>query len=179
MPSLGLGFSGRSSNATMSFWEAAIASNRLAAPEMGFWFARIPATPGYDGPVYDEPGGAFTFGGVDTSYYSGDIEFLPVASNTSTYWTLNISGEIIAAVLVSEGPTDNVAVEITVDGSPIVLPGSTRMIALDTGVPLFAGPPADVAAIYAAIPGASIYDNSGLYQFRARLPAMVHRSSIF
>ncbi|KAK7013307.1 aspartic peptidase domain-containing protein, partial [Favolaschia claudopus] len=96
-----------------------------------------------------EPGGVFTFGGTNTSLYTGDIEFMPVTSN-NTYWSLNLS-------------------TITVQGHSLSVTTSTNQAAIITGVDdafWISGPPADVKAIWALVPNSSeIFGSSGEFQF--------------
>lgn len=67
----------------MPFWEAIINSGQASAPEMGLWLSRKTG---------DNLGGALTFGGAHSSYYSGDIEYLDLAGKESTFWALDVSG---------------------------------------------------------------------------------------
>jgi cathepsin D len=57
---------------------------------------------------------------------------------------------------------------ITVQGKVISVTSSTKQAVLDTGTTAIAGPPADVQAIWAAVPGSSPVTNpNGFYQFRS------------
>ncbi|KAJ7853603.1 aspartyl protease [Mycena leptocephala] len=140
---IGLAFGGLATAGT-PFWQAIIASDQAASPEMGFWLSRVRGT---SNPTRDEPGGVFTFGGVNASLYSGNIEFLNVTGTASTIWSLDVSA-------------------ITVQGKVISVTSSTKQAVLDTGTTAIAGPPADVQAIWAAVPGSSPVTNpNGFYQF--------------
>ncbi|KAJ7847653.1 aspartic peptidase domain-containing protein [Mycena leptocephala] len=121
---------------TTAIWQSAIANG---APEFSFWLARSNQSGVH--------GGAFTFGGTNTSLYTGDIEYLDVRLTSFTYWALNIS-------------------EITVQGSPIIITGNSRLAAFEIGSTYIAGPSADVAAIWSQVPGSSVInDSSGFYQY--------------
>jgi cathepsin D len=87
---IGLAFGGLATAGT-PFWQAIIASDQAASPEMGFWLSRVRGT---SNPTRDEPGGVFTFGGVNASLYSGNIEFLNVTGMASTIWSLDVSGAL-------------------------------------------------------------------------------------
>jgi cathepsin D len=85
---IGLAFAGLSQTGT-PFWQAIIGGNQASAPEMGFWLSRFRGT---SNPTNEEPGGAFTFGGVNASLYTGDIEFLALTGTASAFWSLDLSG---------------------------------------------------------------------------------------
>ncbi|KAJ6545880.1 aspartyl protease [Mycena vulgaris] len=132
---LGLGLTPPVATIT-AVWQSAIVNGD---PEFSFWLTRSNQS--------GVPGGAFTFGGTNTSLYTGDIEYLDVQLTSFTYWGLNIS-------------------EITVQGSPIIVTGNTRLAAFEIGVSYITGPSADVAAIWSQVPGSSaINDSSGFYQY--------------
>ncbi|KAJ7133757.1 aspartyl protease [Mycena crocata] len=143
---MGLGFGGLASTpiASVTFWQSIFASDPSATAEMGFWLSRVRGT---SNPAKEEPGGAFTFGGVNAPMYSGDIEYLPVAGDASKFWSLNVTA-------------------MTVQGNAISVTGSTNLAAFDVGTTHIGGPAADVQAIWAAVPGSSKLDNTnGYYQF--------------
>ncbi|KAJ6588478.1 aspartic peptidase domain-containing protein [Mycena capillaripes] len=136
---LGLAFAGAAEATTVPFWQAIINNNEAVSPEMGFWLARQSA--GSAG------GGGFTFGGVNQLYYSGDIEFLSLTGPAASFWTLNVSA-------------------VTVYGTSVGVNSGTALSAFDTATTVIAGPAADVQAIWAAVPGASVNPNqAGTYQF--------------
>lgn len=140
---LGLGFSTISSTRSIPFWQALASNNQLDQPEMGFWIARSNASPSLD-----VPGGVFTLGGTNSSLYTGEIEFLNLAVSTPTYWLLSLQ-------------------TVTVQGQNVRIgSGSLSLSAIDTGTTLIGGPSADVAAIYAAIPGSqTVPGQGGFYAF--------------
>ncbi|KAK6996857.1 acid protease [Favolaschia claudopus] len=126
---LGLAFPGLSDFGNVTpFWQAILSTNATATPEMGFWLSRSTGT---DNMKTEEPGGVFTFGGVNTSLYSGEIEFLDLTGPSSSFWSLEVSGQ---------------AINIT---------SSTKLAAFDVGAMSIGGPPDDVRAIWAAVPGSS------------------------
>ncbi|KAF7358221.1 Acid protease [Mycena venus] len=140
---IGFAFSGLAKAGT-PFWQAVTASGQAAAPEMGFWLSRVLGT---SNPKSEEPGGVFTFGGVNASLYSGDIDFRDLTGTTSTFWTLDLSA-------------------ITVQGKAIAVTSSTKLAVFDTATTVIAGPPDDVKAIWAAVPGSSPSTvQNGFYQF--------------
>lgn len=65
---------------------------------------------------------------------------------------------------------------VTVNGKSIqITPGDSAISAIDTGTTLIGGPSADVAAIWAAVPGSApaTGENVGSYTFRACFPSLV------
>jgi hypothetical protein len=66
-----------------AFWQTLLALDDFDAPEFSFWLSR--AEPGTQGTT---PGGAFVFGGVNSSLYSGNIEFI----DASDFWLVQLSG---------------------------------------------------------------------------------------
>ncbi|KAJ7658532.1 aspartic peptidase domain-containing protein [Mycena rosella] len=140
---LGLSFAGRAETTATPFWQRIIASGEAAVPQMGFWLSRSTSTTGTA-----EPGGAFTFGGVNASLYSGDIEFLDLAPSQNgeyLFWALNVSA-------------------VAVQGTSINITPGTSLAGFDTANAFIAGPSADVKAIWAAAPGSNTA-SGGLYQF--------------
>ncbi|KAJ6594472.1 aspartic peptidase domain-containing protein [Mycena capillaripes] len=124
---LGLAFAGTVETTAQPFWKALIANGGASTPQMGFWLSRT-----------DETAGAFTFGGVNNSLFSGDIEFLGVAAGSTGlgFWMLDVS-------------------VITVGGKSINITPNATTTMFDTTSNQIIGPEADVRAIYAAIPGSS------------------------
>ncbi|KAH0621084.1 hypothetical protein JD844_022108 [Phrynosoma platyrhinos] len=74
----------------------------------------------------DEQGGSFVmFGGIDSSYYSGNLNWVPLSSET--YWQITVDS-------------------ITMNGQSIACNGGCQAI-VDTGTSLLAGPPNGIANI--------------------------------
>ncbi|KAF8128311.1 aspartic peptidase domain-containing protein [Mycena galopus ATCC 62051] len=144
---MGLAFGAISSTGAIPFWNALITDNQLAAPEMAFWLTRFRGTNFKD----EEPGGSFTLGGTNASLFQGDIEFLPMAGPSQpSFWLLGVS-------------------EINVQGQSLKLAatGNNALAAIDTGTTLIGGPSADVANLWAQIPGSALVGPSmpGFYEF--------------
>jgi len=155
---LGLGFRAISSTQSTPWWMNLLDSGQLEAPEFSFWMARSQSTQATEDRL--EPGGVFTLGGTNSTLFSGELEFLNVAGgSTPTYWLLPLQS------LVIQGQE----VDITT--------GSRALSAIDTGTTLIGGPSADVARIWAAVPGASRAPTSqGLYTFPCRTQINVSMS---
>ncbi|KAJ7894268.1 aspartic peptidase domain-containing protein, partial [Mycena olivaceomarginata] len=132
---LGLAFGATREATAAPLWKTLIAANGAAAPEMGFWLSRDLAA---DNGSEQESVGEFTFGGVNSSLYSGDIEFLSLAAGSAALgsWTLEISAITVGTKAVSITPNATLAM-------------------FDSTFDSISGPDADVRAIYAAIPGST------------------------
>ncbi|KAF7335153.1 Lysosomal aspartic protease [Mycena sanguinolenta] len=139
---LGLGFDSLGQAPIVPFWHTLMNSGAVAA-EMGFWISRVLGT---NDPAPEEPGGVFTLGGVNPSFFSGDVEFLDLVPNNMTSWALTLSGFTV----------QNISVPVT---------HSSSLATFDTTTPAIFGPSQDVEAIYATIPGSSFVNSSGSYQF--------------
>ncbi|KAJ7494978.1 aspartic peptidase domain-containing protein [Mycena latifolia] len=125
-----------------AFWQMLRALDDFDAPEFSFWLSR--AEPGTQGAT---PGGAFVFGGVNSSLYSGDIEFI----DASDFWLVQLS-----------------AANIQLDGkaSSITFFNETTVM-FDVGFPFVGGPADGVAALWAEVPGAkAVSSPAGFYTFR-------------
>ncbi|KAJ7051776.1 aspartic peptidase domain-containing protein [Mycena amicta] len=107
----------------------------LDSAQFAFWLSR-PSSSVPSNKV--EPGGILTFGGANTSLYSGDIEFLDCQWIDQGSWALN--------------------------GSPISINSSTNRGIFMTGWGVINGPLVEVAEIWERVPGSSEYKN-GFYQF--------------
>ncbi|KAJ7823470.1 hypothetical protein B0H14DRAFT_2597834 [Mycena olivaceomarginata] len=83
-----------------------LASGQVAAPEIGLWLS----SSGSENPG---SGGSLTFGGVNPSLYSGDIDFLPLTGAEGTdAWTLKVSGVQLLHMYSTASP------DTSIPGSP-------------------------------------------------------------
>lgn len=109
-------------------------------------------------------------GTLDSTLYTGDIEFIDIPSGQETYWVQTIS--CTCPILLHDVHLD-LAVAITVGGQSIDIgSGSDVLAAIDTGTTLIGGPSASIAAIYAQVPGAQQGSGNfeGYYTFRECSP---------
>jgi len=145
---MGLGFQSLAETMAVPFWQALAASNQFTAPEFGIWLNRFindsSATP------EEQNGGALTFGGTNSSLFTGDIEFLNMPSGTTpSFWLLSVSS-------------------INVVGNSVQLgTGDAAIAAIDTGTTLIGGPSNDVRNFWAAVPGSEALtgENEGYYAY--------------
>lgn len=47
-----------------------------------------------------EPGGSFTIGAVDSSLFTGDIEYVSIPNGLSTWWLVPMTGKLISSSIV-------------------------------------------------------------------------------
>ncbi|KAF9943209.1 hypothetical protein BGZ67_004988 [Mortierella alpina] len=108
-------------------------STLLAQPQVGIWLQSSP-----DPKAKTAPGGEITFGGVDTTRFTGDLTYVNCVSNRP--WTIPIGG-------------------MTVNGRNINVANALGTI--DTGTTAMLMPQAVADAINSAIPGSVKSSNQG------------------
>lgn len=131
---LGLAFESISSSGATPLWETLVQSGAWDSPVMSFQLTRY-----IDDANADtlEPGGTFTMGFVNSSLYTGDIDYNDVPDGKTTYWLQSISS-------------------LTVQGTAVTVnSGTDSYAAIDTGTTLIGGPSSYIAEIYAQIPGSA------------------------
>ncbi|KAG7093524.1 hypothetical protein E1B28_007198 [Marasmius oreades] len=143
---LGLAFQTIAASEATPFWEALVKDGTWDSPLMAFQLTRYAnMTRGKS----LEPGGSFTMGFVNSSLYTGDIDYNNIPSGQGTYWVQEMTS-------------------LTVQGNSISLPsGSQSYAAIDTGTTLIGGPPSAIASIYAQIEGSRVGtgDYEGYYLY--------------
>ena len=168
---IGLAFTAISSSGATPFWETLISNNQLSSPEMSFWLSRST-----DATQTEVAGGEFTLGGTNSSLFTGDIDFLDMPVSTPSFWLLSLSGmsEFALFLLMVTILTTfrYLPSAVSVGGTSVAITtGTTALAAIDTGTTLIGGPTADVAAIWAAVPGSQAsQDQQGFFEFRTSLP---------
>jgi cathepsin D len=86
---MGLAFTAIASTGATPFWESLLNNNQLQSPEMSFFLTRFGDQTTAQA---DEPGSVFTLGGTNSTYFSGNIEFINMPSNIQTsFWLLQLS----------------------------------------------------------------------------------------
>ncbi|KAL6299535.1 aspartic peptidase domain-containing protein [Sparassis latifolia] len=135
---MGLAWQQIASSGATPFWEALQqTSGALSEPLMAFQLTRFDNNTRVVPQSGLEPGGTFTLGGVDSSLYTGDIDYQDIPSGETGYWMQQLTG-------------------LTSQGKNVTLPsGSSSFAAIDTGTTLVGGPASVIAAIYAEIPGSA------------------------
>ncbi|THH11877.1 hypothetical protein EW146_g7899 [Bondarzewia mesenterica] len=148
---LGLAWQAISSSGATPFWQNLYEKNAWDQPVMAFQLTRFQNLTNV---AALEPGGTFTMGNVNTSLYTGNIDYQNIPISTPTYWTLPLTN-------------------ITVGSSSVTLPsGSSSYAAIDTGTTLVGGPAAQIAALFNLIPNsvAGTGNYEGYYIYRAWFP---------
>ncbi|KAH7926412.1 acid protease [Leucogyrophana mollusca] len=126
---LGLAWQAIASSGKTPFWQTLASSNAWDSPLMSIQLRRY----GNDTSAQtEEPGGTLMMGYVNSSLYTGDIDYQDIPG-TPGFWSLTLSS-------------------ITAQGTSVSL-GDTTLAAIDTGTTNIAGPTSSIEAIYATIPG--------------------------
>ena len=88
---MGLGFQTISSLKAPPFWQALWNANMLAEPLFGFYLQRWITYPSV---LNTAPGGTLTLGGTNSSFYTGEIEYINMPSGfTPSYWLQQITSK--------------------------------------------------------------------------------------
>ncbi|KAF8893597.1 aspartic peptidase domain-containing protein [Infundibulicybe gibba] len=145
---MGLAFDKISRTDAMPFWRALALDGQLAAPEMGFWLTRLVDDRQASN---NEPGGAFTLGGTNSSLFQGDIDFVDIVTSprrSNNFWLLRMS-------------------LVTVQKKSIpITSGRSALSIIDTGTSFIGGPTKDVRAIWDAVPGSQpVANKPGFWEF--------------
>jgi len=132
---MGLAWNTIASSGATPFWQTLASSGAWDSPLMAFQLTRF---------VDDanaetlEAGGAFNMGFVNTSLYTGDIDYQDIPGGQGTYWILPLTG-------------------MTVQGAAVTIPtGTDSYSAIDTGTTLVGGPSSAIASMFAQIPGSAV-----------------------
>ncbi|KAG2040135.1 aspartic peptidase domain-containing protein [Suillus americanus] len=128
---LGLAWQSIATSKAVPFWQTLASSGAWTDPVMAFQLTRFVN----GSSVNDaEPGGSFTMGFVNSSLYTGSIDYQSIPT-TPSYWILPMTS-------------------LTVQGSSVTIPsGSSSYSAIDTGTTLVGGPSSAIQNIFAQIPG--------------------------
>lgn len=88
---MGLAFSAIASTKATPWWQSLANNNQFTTPEISFWLTRFLDQKNVQ---EEEPGGALTLGGTNSTLFTGDIEFLDLktSAGTQTFWLLDMSG---------------------------------------------------------------------------------------
>ncbi|EIN11518.1 acid protease [Punctularia strigosozonata HHB-11173 SS5] len=142
---MGLAFQSIAATKATPFWQTLVSNNQLDQPMMSFWLQRASGSSSND-----QPGGVLTFGGVNTTLFSGDIEYNNQPSDeTASFWLLDLQ-------------------KVTVTGKEVQLSGGNNALsAIDTGTTLIGGPSTDVANFWATVPGSEALtgSNQGFWSY--------------
>jgi cathepsin D len=90
---MGLAFQGAASTGALPFWQALVNDGQLTSPEFSFYITRFVNDTSASG--QEEPGGVFTLGGTNSTFFEGDPDFQPFPSAVTggTAWFQTVSSE--------------------------------------------------------------------------------------
>nr|KIR86303.1 endopeptidase [Cryptococcus tetragattii IND107] len=151
---LGLAWDSIASTYSVPFWQSLASSGTWDSPEMGVYLARFKGNSSARKIEFD--GGHFIFGGVDSTKFEGDLNYIPIGQGDRNFWKLPLEGMTIGGK--------------PVDVSKGLLTSNIPSCAIDTGTTLIGVPTDMAAAIYAQIPGSSkvptlVMGQEGYYQY--------------
>ncbi|KAI9067956.1 acid protease [Trametes sanguinea] len=144
---MGLGFQTIAASGATPFWQALVENgNTLDSPLMAFQLTRFNDV---NNAQALEPGGTFNLGAVNSSLFTGDIDYQNIPDGQEGYWIQQLAG-------------------LTVNGNSVdVGSGSAAYAAIDTGTTLVGGPQDVISALYDAIPGSQALtgQNAGYWTY--------------
>lgn len=143
---MGMAFPSLASSGATPWWAALASGGGWGNDAMfGVYLARFRNDP--SATASEAQGGSLMLGGADSSLYTGSINYVSVTGSPQ-YWNVPIAA-------------------LSVQGTSISIGSGSNAAAIDTGTTLIGGPAAQVAAIYAAIPGAQAMTGSyaGYYEY--------------
>lgn len=145
---MGMAFPALASSGATPWWAALASGGGWGSqPMFGVYLARFRDDP--TATASEAQGGSLMLGGADASLYTGAISYVSVTGSPALqYWNVPIAA-------------------LSVQGTSITVGSGANAAAIDTGTTLIGGPAAQVAAIYAAIPGARAMTGSyaGYYEY--------------
>ncbi|KZO92844.1 acid protease [Calocera viscosa TUFC12733] len=144
---MGLGFQQLSASGATPLWENLVQAGLWSAPLMTFFLTRFLNSSALG---TQQPGGSFTMGYVDTSLYTGTIDYAPIPAGRAGYWLLELS-----------------SVAVRSSSIPLSASSSQNAAVIDTGTTLLLAPSSAIQAIFSLIPGSqpATGDYAGYYQY--------------
>lgn len=143
---MGLAFKTIANSGAMPWWQT-LASNVWKDPQFGVYMAR------FRGQRYasdfEQNGGEIMFGGVNTSMFTGELNYIDIPSTDEDYWRIPIEA-------------------IAINGEQVPYKSPSANAAIDTGTTLIGAPTSVVRDIYAAIPNSQSLSSQGMqgyYQY--------------
>ncbi|KAG9223824.1 hypothetical protein CCMSSC00406_0007686 [Pleurotus cornucopiae] len=131
---LGLGWESIASSKAKPFWQTLVSNGAWDQPVMAFQLTRFINDTSAD---VLAPGGTFTMGAVNSSLYTGEIDYVNIPSGKESYWLIPVE-------------------TLTVQGNTVSIPtGDSSYAAIDTGTTLVGGTSEAIANIFAQIPDSS------------------------
>ncbi|BGP22010.1 aspartic-type endopeptidase [Rhodotorula toruloides] len=150
---MGLGWQPLAASGVTPFWQNLYQAPALPFPGFGVSLTRFVNVTNASS---IEPGGSLTFGYLNASLYSSEINYIPIPSGMESFWVVRL---------------DQVAVNGTnVTSWELQEQSQGQNVAIDTGTTLIGGPKDVVQAIYGQVPGAKAATGaySGYYSYPCR-----------
>lgn len=83
---MGLAYETIAESRSTPFWQSLAQGSSLSTAEFSFWLTRFQDD---ENASANEPGGAFTLGGTNSSLFTGDVDFVNIPSDvTPSFWLL-------------------------------------------------------------------------------------------
>ncbi|GAA5823701.1 hypothetical protein JCM3770_006683 [Rhodotorula araucariae] len=144
---MGLGWQPLAASSVTPFWQNLYQASALPFPGFGVSLSRFIDVANASA---IEPGGSITFGYLNASLYSSEINYLAIPTGMESYWVVRMD-----AVAVNGTNTTRWG------------PGQGEMVAIDTGTTLIGGPRDVVASVYSQVEGARAATGSysGYYSY--------------
>ncbi|GAA5984801.1 hypothetical protein JCM11641_002744 [Rhodosporidiobolus odoratus] len=149
---MGLGWQPLAASHVTPFWQNLYSASALPFPGFAVSLTRFINVPNA---ASIEPGGSITFGYLNASLYSSEINYVPIPSGAESYWVVKMDGVRVNGTNVTSWG-DNARGE-----------RGGQMVAIDTGTTLIGGPSETVKSVYAEVEGAraATGDYSGYYSY--------------
>ncbi|GAA5909463.1 hypothetical protein JCM6882_002650 [Rhodosporidiobolus microsporus] len=136
---MGLGWHPLAASRVTPFWQNLFAASALPFPGFGVSLTRFIDVANASA---IEPGGSITFGYLNASLYSSEINYVDIPAGAESYWVVEMEQLAVNGTNV----TDWTARSAGGDGG--------QYVAIDTGTTLIGGPRDVVQAVYAQVEGA-------------------------
>jgi hypothetical protein len=95
----GLAFQSIAQTEAPPLWEAVMKSGQVTEQTMGFFLQRYRGDPSAQS--VESQGGEFTLGSLDTSKYTGDINYVSISSSDADYWRIPTQAIAVQGATVS------------------------------------------------------------------------------
>ncbi len=155
---MGLAFESLAASGAMPFWEELASTNQLPQPLMAFYLKRY--RDDYSASAIEYNGGEMSLGYTNSSLYTGNINYISIATADQDYWRIPVSGlniesnsiTIVSPEQMYEPP--HISCSSSVSYPPQTsTSGVSPQAAIDTGTTLIGVPSSTASAIYAQISG--------------------------
>ncbi|GAA5911947.1 hypothetical protein JCM5296_000355 [Sporobolomyces johnsonii] len=166
---MGLGWQPLAASGVTPFWQNLYQASVLPFPGFAVTLTRFNDVANASAV---EPGGSVTFGYLNASLYSSEVNYVAMPAGMESYWVVPMEGVAVNGTNVTSWakPTGDGS-----DAGGTTTSGSSQLVAIDTGTTLIGGPKAVVSAVYAQVEGAKAATGqySGYYSYPCDLNVSV------